>query len=345
MNLKPVYVYILVVLLVQISLADQVLLNNGDTLTGTIIKLVDGKLDLASDQAGAITIAQANIRTLATDQAVELHLADGAVLKRKLNTAGAGLFQVEDGPTVKEQALQVKDIVAINPPAKPRPKWTGQLSAGWTSTHGNTKADNQSFSFSAAKRTEKDRTIVSTDYVKGRQEDTTATPPKTITTENWWRAKAKYDYFVSKKIFAYVDGRYEKDSIALLGRRVALGGGGGYQFKETDHTSLSGELGLASLYEKFDDTTATTNSELSLQMGYNLTHRINETLHFSHDLTYYPNTEKFSDYYLTTTAELRANLTKKLFTHVKAIFNYDATPAPGKGGTDVKYILGVGLDF
>jgi putative salt-induced outer membrane protein YdiY len=252
---------------------------------------------------------------------------------------------VEDGSTVKGQALLVKDIAAINPPEKPRPKWTGQLSAGWTSTHGNTKADNQSFSFSAAKRTEKDRTTVSTDYVKGRQEDTTATPPKTITTEDWWRAKAKYDYFLSKKVFAYVDGRYEKDSIALLDRRVALGGGSGYQFKETDHTSLSGEMGLASLYEKFDDTTATTNSELSLQMGYNLTHRINETLHFSHDLTYYPNTEKFSDYYLTTTAELRANLTKKFFSHVKAIFNYDATPAPGKGGTDVKYVLGVGLDF
>ena len=66
---------------------------------------------------------------------------------------------------------------------------------------------------------------------------------------------------------------------------------------------------------------------------------------FLHDLTYYPALSKFSDYYLTTTAELRASLTKSMFANFKVIFNYDATPAAGRSSTDVKYIFGAGMTF
>jgi len=64
-----------------------------------------------------------------------------------------------------------------------------------------------------------------------------------------------------------------------------------------------------------------------------------------HDLTYFPSLEQFSDYYLTTTAELRASLTKAMFANFKVIFNYDESPAAGRGSTDVKYILGIGMNF
>ncbi|MHC5073569.1 MAG: DUF481 domain-containing protein [Planctomycetota bacterium] len=55
--------------------------------------------------------------------------------------------------------------------------------------------------------------------------------------------------------------------------------------------------------------------------------------------------EQFSDYYLTSTAELRADLIENFFTSLKVIFDYDATPATGSGHTDVKYIWGVGWSF
>ena len=36
---------------------------------------------------------------------------------------------------------------------------------------------------------------------------------------------------------------------------------------------------------------------------------------------------------------------KSMYANVKAIFDYDASPAKGKGSTDVKYIVGVGWEF
>ena len=55
--------------------------------------------------------------------------------------------------------------------------------------------------------------------------------------------------------------------------------------------------------------------------------------------------DKFSDYYLTTTGELRAHFTERMFANFKVILNYDATPAVGAGSTDTKYMLGLGYSF
>ena len=145
-------------------------------------------------------------------------------------------------------------------------------------------------------------------------------------------------------MYAYLDGRYEKDAIADLERRVTIGIGGGYQWIESPNLNFSTELGLASLYEKFDNQTE-SNSNITAQVGYNFDKKLSKNLSFINTLTYYPALEKFSDYYLTATAELRSNFTAKLFLNVKAILDYDATPAIGAHKTDVKYFLGLGYSF
>jgi len=322
--------------------ADEVLLKNGDRLTGKIETLADGKLVFKSDVAGAVTIDVAKIQTFSTDSPIQVHLKDGTVFNLKALIAQPGHFAIESTETLQAQVFRLADIVSINPPAKPKPKWSGDISAGLTSTHGNTRTESISASANFRKRTEKDRTQLSADYARGRQED-----PDTgekMTTEDWWRTKAKYDYFLTKKLYGYLDGRYERDAIAELDRRVIVGAGGGYQWIESDDMSFSTELGAASLYEKFD-TQDDSNSELSVQAGYRFDALLTKAVKFIHDLTYYPSTEKFSDYYLTSTAELRASFTERMFTNFKVIFGYDVTPAPGQGSTDVKYIWGVGLSF
>jgi putative salt-induced outer membrane protein YdiY len=319
--------------------ADEIYLKNGDRLTGKIVRLTGGKLVFKSDLAGEVTVNQADVISLSSAEPIEIRLDDGTVLNQKAVAAEGRQFAIEDSQTLRSQTFRVEDVTAIN---KPKPKWTGNLSGAVASTHGNTKTESISASVSVARRSDKDRTTASADYAKGERRDQTTGQDETI--EDWWRARAKYDYFFSKKFFAFIDGRYEKDSVALLDRRVVVGGGAGYQWIESDPMSFSTEIGLASLYEKFDNTTD-SNSELSFQAGYNVDRQITDTVQFLHDLTYYPALDKLSDYYLTTTAEVRASLTKTMFANFKAIFNYDETPAPGQGSTDTKYLLGVGLTF
>ena len=329
-------------LCVQSIQADEILFPNGDRLTGKIDHLLEGKMVFNSDVIGKVTIELSKIKTFSTDAPVAVHLKDETVLLQKIVNAEPGKFAIEGAGTVKAQDFELASISSINPPPKPEPKWTGNLSAGITSTHGNTKSESVSGSFNMSKRAHNDRTQVSMDYAKTKQEDK-VTGDKEIT-EDWWRSKGKYDYFFTKKLYGFVDGRYEKDAIAELDRRMIIGGGGGYQWVETEDLKFSTEFGMASLYEKFDNQTD-SNSEVSIQAGYNLDKTLMKNVKFIHDLTYYPSTEKYSDYYLTSTGEIRAHFTSTMFTTFKVIFNFDSTPAIGSGKTDTKYLFGIGYDF
>jgi len=234
-------------------------------------------------------------------------------LNQKVMSAELNRFAIEGSVTTKAQEFAVSDIVSINPPVKPIPRWTGDISAGLTITHGNTETETVSASANFTKRTENDRTTINADYAKG-------------------------------KLYAYVDGRYEKDAVAELDRRMIVGVGAGYQWIESEDMNFSSEFGLASLYEKFDNQTD-SNSEISLQVGYNFDMKLRDNIKFVHDLTYYPSIDKFSNYFLTTTAGIRADLTETFFATFKTIFNHDSTPAIGAHKSDIKYFFGLGYRF
>ncbi|OHB59300.1 MAG: hypothetical protein A2167_05730 [Planctomycetes bacterium RBG_13_46_10] len=346
-NLEKVLFCVIVGMLVQTAIvrpacADEVVFNNGDRLTGKIIRLVDNKLVFLSDMAGEVTLDVSKVKTFSSNEPVEIHLNDGTVLKQKVSQAGPDRFSVEGNETIKAQELAISAVSSINPPPKPEPKWIGNIPAGYTSTHGNTKTEQLNGSMNLSRRAERDRISLNADYARGEQEDPDTGKDKK--TEDWWRSRIKYDYFFTKKLYGYVDNRYEKDSIAELDRRIIIGGGAGYQWVETDDMKFSTEAGLASLYEKYDNT-GDSNSELSAQLGYHLDKKLYKKFGFVHDLTYYPSLEELSDYYMTTSAEVRAYFTERFFANLKAILNYDATPAAGSGDTDVKYIFGLGVNF
>ena len=141
-----------------------------------------------------------------------------------------------------------------------------------------------------------------------------------------------------------MDGRYESDESAELDRRIYTGGGLGYRWYNTAFFDFSTEVGVGSLYERYNtENDATT--EAVVQLGYRLRSDVTDQLKLMNDLTYFPEFGQPSDYFLTSTAEVRWMLSDKFFTNFKAIFDYDTTPADNSGKTDVKYMLGVGYNF
>ena len=60
--------------------ADQVVLTNGNTLSGSIVKLVDGELEFKPDLASVVTLNVSAIDTLSTDGPVVLELNDGTTV-------------------------------------------------------------------------------------------------------------------------------------------------------------------------------------------------------------------------------------------------------------------------
>ncbi|MFH1370698.1 MAG: DUF481 domain-containing protein [Planctomycetota bacterium] len=322
--------------------ADEVYLVNGDRITGKVKTAFDGKLTIESELAGTLTIDINNVATFKTSEPVEVLLKNGTVFKQQVEKADTGKFAIAGSETLKAQDFAVATISAINPPPKPVPQWHGVISGSLVSTHGNTNINTQSFSVNLTKRTENDRSLLATEYFYGKQKNPTTGEEEV--TQDEWKMRGKYDYFFTKKIFGFLEGRYERDSIAELERRVVVGGGAGYQWVESESFNFSTEAGIASRYEKYSNQTD-SSSQLSVQLGYHIDKKLDKTFTFINDLTYYPSLEQSSDYLLTTTAELRAKVTELIFTNFKVVFDYDSTPAVGASDTDVKYILGVGVKF
>ena len=322
--------------------ADEIYLVNGDRISGKITTMGDGKLTIESDLAGKVTIDMNNVATFKSNEPIEIQLKDGTGFKKQIEKAEAGKFAVQGDQTLKSQDFSVGSVVTINPPPKEEPKWHGDISGAIVSTHGNTKTLSESFSAAAHRRSEIDRTQLGFDYYYAKQKNKDTGETEKI--QDQWKARGKYDYFFTKKLYGFLDTRYERDAIAELQRRVLIGVGAGYQWVESEPFNFSTDAGVATRYESYYNDTD-SSSQMTAQLGYHLDKKLNKTLTFINDLTYYPAFEKFSDYYLTTTAELRAQLTEIMFANFKVVFDYDATPAEGKGNTDVKYILGVGVKF
>jgi hypothetical protein len=67
--------------------ADQIVLNNGDRISGQILSADGGSLIILSPIAGKITVDLKNVRTFSTDGPIKILLSDGTTLNQTI--AGA----------------------------------------------------------------------------------------------------------------------------------------------------------------------------------------------------------------------------------------------------------------
>jgi putative salt-induced outer membrane protein YdiY len=216
----------------------------------------------------------------------------------------------------------------------PEVEWKGNITAGFNSTNGNSYNEQDNISINAVRRSKKTRLRFGGIYLAACDEDSSTGDKKT--TEENFTLKSKYDYFFSRKMFAYLSGSLKKDHIADLDYRTIYGSGLGYQWIEDESLKFSTAAGLALLKEKYtskiNGTFQVTRSDnLSLQFGYNYLWKPNQNMVVLSNLSYTPAIDDFSDYFLTFDTELRVSITKSFHTSFKYILDYDSEPGDDSG--------------
>ena len=68
--------------------ADQVVLTNGDTITGAIVKKDGGKLTIKSEFLGEVTMPWSAVKSIRSDAELTVVLPSGETVKGKIATAG-----------------------------------------------------------------------------------------------------------------------------------------------------------------------------------------------------------------------------------------------------------------
>jgi putative salt-induced outer membrane protein YdiY len=315
------------------ALADKLVLDNGDILTGTVVKLEAGKLTLETDYAGAIEVAAGRITSIVTDQPVEVHTASGEILKGKLTVVESGKLAVEPSPEREAAVVDWQKVAAINP--TPQGVWTGSVTVGGNHQSGNTDRASASLAAAAERRTDRDRFSLGFLYNYGEEDDE-------LSARNTY-GSAKYDYFFTKKLYGYVALELLNDEFQDIQLRTIVGPGMGYQIWDDPRKALAFEAGVT--YFSDNREVAEDSEYFAARLGLNFRYNLFEAVVFTDRLLYYPSLEESDNYKLRNEAGLTAPLGAEWALSLTNILQYDNEPSPGLETTDSQWILGLQYSF
>jgi putative salt-induced outer membrane protein YdiY len=317
--------------------ADEVLFKNGDKLTGEILSADGGKLKIKSKVAGEVTVKLDEVSTFTTDKPLQIRLKDNTIVRESIKPGPT----TAPGEVVAEsRTIQVDDIKRIGATES---KWTGSILATGSLARGNTHSTDLGIAADATLRRDDeihdDRFSLTAAYNFGKQ---TVNGVNTTSEDNWF-AQAKYDKFITEKLYAYGLFRYDHDRLAFLNYRLSPGVGVGYQWIESPDFNFSTEAGVSYVYEDYSN--AGTEDRVALRLAYHVDKKLNDKVSIFHNLEWLPSFDDPSDYNLNADAGIRATLTERMFGEFKVVYQRDSTPAPGAEKNDVRFILGVGWTF
>ena len=316
--------------------ADEVTMANGDVITGEILTLEGGKLKLKTSYNAGLELDWAAVKSVRSDVPVELVLEDGRHVKGTLETSTDGALQVvteSAGPV----SIGVPSLVTgMNPPEE---KWltqTGDLLAGASYLSGNTETASLNLSGKYVAATKRHRGTLrgAWHYAEDRN----------IVTARKLGGSAKYDLFITERLYAYVNGLLEYDAFQDLDLRATVGPGLGYQFLNNERLKLAGELGYS--YVSEDYATAPDNeyssARWSFDFNWDIVKKKIALFHFDEG---YLSVEDTDNFYFRTEQGLRFNVWKNFGTTFQANVDYNNNPAPGKDKTDTALIFGLTYNY
>lgn len=334
-------VFTLVFLMAGAARADVVFFQNGDHLSGTIVKMTDGTLVLKSDIGPKIEIPWAKVYALETEEPVTMVMGEKTRVHGTVVTSPTGgmLLQPSDAEAMAGQPVFVTPelVRAVNPPEKKTGlNSTGNLNAGMSLTSGNSDAQSIHVDGQVKLRDEKNR------YTIGAEADQSKDDGET--TEAKARGWFRYDRFFSKKWFLNTNVSVEHDDGADLRLRTVLGVGVGKQIFESDERNLSFTLGLATITEDFRNQPTETDPAGSWLIDYNqkIWKDKFQVFHTNEGLV---SLDEIEDVVVTTRSGIRIPLTDNIKGTAQVNFDYDNDPPPGNGSTDTKYLFNLGYNW
>ena len=320
-------------------LADELVLANGDRLTGKVVRKETDALVFSTAYAGDLNIRWADIRRITTEQPLSVYLTDGNKLIGTLRSDEDGSFILTSGDTLTSAPIPIEKLQFINPSAEVSGegvKITGHINAGLSSTSGNTETKKYYLDTEGIARTRDNR------FTLGAR--AAHTEDHALETESNWIGYLKYDHFITKKWYGYANGDFENDKFKDIRLRSTLGLGSGYQFFESPTTNLSLEGGLT--YVNTDFLLAEDDDYPAMRWALKYDHTLFKSrLQFFHTHEAYVGIEDVEKAFVRSQTGLRLPLYKNLNTTVQYNVDWDNNPTEGRVRTDKALMLTLGYTW
>ena len=325
--------YLLLGLMVAIhASADEIILKNGDRITGKIIDLKKGKLAIKTEAAGKIEVAWDRVAVVTTDEPVRVKLETREVLEGTLSAGEDGRLKVQTRGAANPVEVEFSKVTHFNePPAD----WHGSLDLAGRSTDGNTHTRGFIIAGNAERVTEVDR-------MEARVVFRYTDERRTIQERNSY-GLAKYQRYLGKQTYAYLSGEVMSDKFKDLRLGLVVSAGGGMDFIKEDALSFSGEAGIA--YSDNNFRLAPDEGHVGARIATTAKAKLPFGFVFTDRFTWYTNFEDTADWQIRNEGGLSTSVGKGWTFRMGIITEIDNEPSIGLEEHDNTYFVGLGYRF
>ena len=331
--------------------ADQIVLKDGDRITGQIVKKDGQTVTMQSKNFGAVTLKWDDIATVRTDQPLNVVLPGDRTVKANIQTQNGRIEVTAPGGP---QTVAPNEIVALRNDAEQRvygrllhpglfDLWaiTGSLNLAGTKGNAETSTLTTPINFLRASSTSRTTAYFNSIRSTATVDEVNAQTARAV------RGGWGYSRNLTKKIFANAFNDNEYDKFQSLDLRVVLGGGLGYQVWTGEARRLALVAGGAWNREKFSPTTtvAFTRNSAEAYWGDDFNYKLNARTSLVQAFRMFNNVSNTGQYRMNFDIGAGAQLTKWLNWNVSLSDRYLSNPAAGRKNNDLLYTTGLGFTF
>jgi putative salt-induced outer membrane protein YdiY len=299
--------------------ADRIYFTDGESITGVLVGIEEGKVKWSSAILGEVTADQRHVEYIESGDHFDLKLTGEELSncwmfvqrdKQHLH-CDQGVSPLSDWKLV----VAAGQTLAKRPPVLHK---KGDVVVALEDSSGN--SDITKYDINA--RTEL-RYLDTRHTISLRHQDESADGDKT---RKSWLGTYQYDQFFTEQWFATGNAFYETNKFRELDQRTSVGLGMGYQFLETTYFGLLGKGSLNYVDEDFTD--GTSNTRPAFLWNLDFAWRVDgEGVELFHRHAMLQSFEKREDYEINTITGFRYPINGSLSSVIQLEYNYDNLPA------------------
>ena len=319
--------------------ADEILINNGDRLSGDIVRHDVDSVRLKTSYAGTLAIKWSDIEEITLDEPVTVLMKDRTSMQVESFT------RVEDGLVLRPvgSATPVTVPVAIVEVIEPEAwelgqghKFTGRVNISIDNESGNSESNEFDLDFDMNNRWKKNslRVFGQLEY------DTT----RGFTSTDNWSVMGALDHTFKGKWYYAGAVMFKKDRFADLNLRTLVGPGIGYRFFESKPLNLKLEIGPYYLKDDFINQPDETFWGPAWFLDYD--QKVwNKRLQIYHRQLGFQSINETGKFLWRSWTGVRLPLVAGLFGSLEYEIDYDSEPAVEAETTDQTFKLKLGYKW
>lgn len=314
------------------TLADVIVMKNGDRISGAIKRVWDEELFIEPAYADEFAVELKEIAHIESDQAFDIELRDNSTIEGRFETDEEGVMVlVTDDERRPFTPLAIKELNEFDDEFD----WLVRSDFLLNATRGNTHTSDYLWQVYGSIEMGDHRNIVDARFNQKAQDG--------VATKDENSISYLYSWFFSDRWFLSGGIGFERDPIRELSYRYTPGAGVGFRFYEDADRHLEISLSTIGVREKIGGV---LNESMAARWGL----RYERDL-LDGDMEFFHNHQLWS--YVTgrrntladTTTGFRWDVWRDIYFNVQLDWDWESEPAPGNEKEDLTFAVGIGVEL